>query len=82
MNISEKDLNMLLEYSMQYLLSSGNSLDSIKDFINNITKLSKSTCNLLIKYIEKGIYNNKMKVDKQEYINFRNDLQQKLKTIK
>ena len=78
MNISEKDLNLFVEYSLKHLLSSGDDIGSFKEFVNE-NKLPKSTYNLILKYLEKGIYNNKMKVNKNEYIAFRNEIQQKLK---
>lgn len=78
MNISEKDLNLFVEYSLKHLLSSGDDISSFKEFVNE-NKLPKSTYNLILKYLEKGIYNNKMKVNKNEYIAFRNEIQQKLK---
>ena len=78
MNISEKDLNLFVEYSLKYLLSSGDDINFFKEFVNE-NKLPKSTYNLILKYLEKGIYNNKMKVNKNEYIAFRNEIQQKLK---
>ena len=77
--LNENDLNLFIKYVMEYKLKSEEDISDIKEIIDQ-NKFPKSTYNLILKYLEKGIYNNKIKVNKQDYLNFRNELQQKLKT--